>query len=84
MVVGIIRFGGFQSNGSRYADGNVVADPVELEQNVLLDGGGDVARLKPDSVDEELLLYGTQGVVEQTGLGPVIAKGRGATADEVA
>jgi hypothetical protein len=43
-----------------------------------------VARLEADGVDEELLLDGAQGVVEETRLGPVVAEGRRALADEVA
>ena len=62
-----------------------MAHTVELDEHVVHDdGGGDVRRLKAHGVDEELLLHGQQGVVEEAGLRVDVVEGRGEGADEVA
>lgn len=82
MVVGRVSLGGLDANGRSYADGNVVADLVQLGDDVLLDSRADLARLETDGVDEELLLDFGERVVEETRLGPVVGKGLRALADE--
>jgi hypothetical protein len=84
MVIGRVFVRGFQSDGLGDTDGNVMADFVELGQDILLDGRVDVAGLEADGINEELLLDWAQRVVEQTGLRPVVAESRRALADEVA
>lgn len=85
VVVGGIGLRRIESQGRGDADSDVVADPVELRQDVLLHGRRrQVARLEPDRVDQELLLDRRQRVVEQAGLRPVVVEGRRQPADQVA
>ena len=78
VVVGRVGRGGVEALGLGDAHRNVVADAVELDEDVALDLGRlDVARLEADCVDEELLLHAGEGVVEEPGLGPVVVERRG-------
>lgn len=65
MVVPGVGCGGRQAQSRGHAHGDVVADPVQLLEDVLLDRGRlELARLETDGVDQELLLDGFEGVVE--------------------
>ena len=75
-VVCWVRSGFCDADDARDALGEVVAHAVELDDDVLLDDvGGDVRCFEAHGVDEELLLCGDEGVVEETWLGPDVCEG---------
>lgn len=83
MVVRGVGLRNLDVDEGRDALGELVADLVELLDDVLADRLGlDVARLEADGVDELLLLGGGERVVEEAGLGPVVEEGVGILADE--
>lgn len=85
VVEGWVGFGFLNANGAGDAAGEVVVDAVQLEDDVVLDDGAlDVGVFEADGVDQELLLGGDERVVEEAGLGPVVAEARGDGALQVA
>jgi len=57
VVISSIRIRSWEIQNIGYADGDVVGDAVELDQNILLDDGGhEMREFEADGVDEELLL----------------------------
>lgn len=83
VVVLGVRLGHLDADDGRDTLGELVADPVQLRDDVLPDRLGlDVARLEADGVDEELLLLGGERVVEEARLRPVVEEGVGVLADE--
>ena len=85
MIEPSIRLGRLQSQRLGNPHGNVVANAVELGDDVLLDLDRlDVGGLEADGVDEELLFGLGEGVVEEARLGPVVVKRGREGPDEVA
>lgn len=85
VVVGGIGLRSGQAEGGGDADGDVVADAVELDEDIVLDDiRGELRGLEADGVDEELLLDLVQAVEEQTRLGPNIVEGGRNSASELA
>jgi hypothetical protein len=77
MVVGVIRCGCVQAKSGGDAGSDIVADAVELVNDILLDGRGlKLGGLETNGIDQELLLDRRQGVVEEAWLRPVIVEGR--------
>lgn len=84
MVVLVVSLRGLHTQSLSNSDGNVVADLVQLEENVLLDSFRlQLACLKTNGVDEELLFSLCQRVVEETWLAPVVREGGRSGTNEV-
>lgn len=85
VVVGRVSGRGFNSQSLAYPQGNVVANLIQLREDVLLDIlRQQMASLEADRVNEKLLLRLGEGVVKQTGLAPVIGKGGRPGTQEIA
>ncbi len=77
MVVGRIRLGCFHTNRVGDTLGEVVADAVQLDDDVIADDGAlDIRVLETHRVHDELLLSGHQRIPEQARLRPDVLKGR--------
>ena len=76
MIVFVVSLRGLHTQSLSNSDSNVVADLVQLEENILLDNFGlELTCLETNSVDEELLLGLGQRVVEESRLSPVVREG---------
>ena len=84
VVIRGVRVGDREAESRGYTRRDVVADLVQLRDDVVLDRVGlDIAGLEPDGVDYLLLLGGGKGVVEEAGLRPVVVEGRREGSDVV-
>lgn len=85
VVVGRVCVRSGQAKGSGDTCGNVMADAVQLDEDVVLDDVGfELGSLEANGVDQELLLDLGQAVVEETRLRPDIVEGVGNGADKLA
>ena len=76
VVVGWVRLGFGDADGAGDGTGDVVADAVELHDDVLLDDGTlDVGGFEAHRVDDELLLGGDERVEKETRLRPDVGEG---------
>ena len=76
VVVFGVRLGGLNADGLGNALGEVIADTVQLDNDVVADDGAhDVGVLEAHGINNELLLGLHERVPEQTGLRPDIREG---------